>query len=249
MINREISENKKLLIVDDDKSVVDAFTLNLEHNGYKVYSAFNGNQALEKTDEQFFPVIILDIRLPDINGVELLERIKSKSPDTQIIMATGYPTAESLRNSFGSEDSKAFGYLTKPVSEKELTKVVDNAFDKYKYEKSNEQILYEDRDYICSLLVINEKGEIININKATEEFLGFSKGEIRGKNIIELLKGDINFEFFREASHMKKFDGLRLVFASKAGKSLGIKFSGTVIKDDEIGVISLVGVMEREKKD
>ncbi len=80
----------KILLVDDNEEIVeileDFFTL----NNCEVQKAFTGREAIELLDTKDFEVIILDVKLPDINGISLLDTIKENRPTTSVIMATGY---------------------------------------------------------------------------------------------------------------------------------------------------------------
>ena len=81
---------KKILVVDDEKDLVDLITYNLQRNGYDVVSAFNGNAALEVAEREQPDLIVLDLMLPGIDGTEVARRLKSDArlANTPIIMLT-----------------------------------------------------------------------------------------------------------------------------------------------------------------
>jgi two-component system OmpR family response regulator len=86
-MNSLVKEQITILIVDDEKSIVDFIKMGLEAEGYTVYSAFDGNEAIELAKKINPHVIILDIMLPGMDGYEVCSRIK-KSIKTSIIMLT-----------------------------------------------------------------------------------------------------------------------------------------------------------------
>ena len=93
----------------------------LEDNGYVVDLAATGNEAIKMTQETVYNVALLDIRLPDIEGVELLKRIKDNVPKTRKIMVTGYPT---LQNAISALNKNADAYLVKPFDVEKLLNLI-----------------------------------------------------------------------------------------------------------------------------
>ena len=93
----------------------------LSKEGYQVKTANNAYQALDFVDHERFCAAILDIKMYPIDGVALLAEIKKRSPDTQVIMVTGYPTANTRNDcmKYGAAD-----YLTKPLEIQELKSVL-----------------------------------------------------------------------------------------------------------------------------
>ncbi len=110
---------KKVLVVDDEKDLVDLITYNLQRNGYDVVSAFNGNAALEVAEREQPDLIVLDLMLPGIDGTEVARRLKAdaRSANTPIIMLTAKAeeTDVVVGLTLGADD-----YVTKPFSMKIL---------------------------------------------------------------------------------------------------------------------------------
>ncbi|SLM32534.1 Response regulator receiver protein [Desulfamplus magnetovallimortis] len=102
----------RVLIVDDEKDFVEMFSLRLQSQGEKVLSAFNGIDALDVLEQNIVDVVILDIRMPGMDGIETLKRIKALYPIVEVIMLTGHGSAETA-----VEGMKlgAFDYLMKPA--------------------------------------------------------------------------------------------------------------------------------------
>jgi len=105
-------EKKSILIVDDDEAILKSFKEILELEGYDVDTAENGKKAIEKSNAKFYNLALIDIRLPDMEGTELLTAIKETTPRMVKIIVTGYP---SLENAVEAVNKGADGYIIKPV--------------------------------------------------------------------------------------------------------------------------------------
>ena len=102
----------RILIVDDDETIRKTMKAILEDEGYLVDLAATGKEAVQKTQEKTYNLALLDIRLPDMEGIELLTLMKDSVPRTRKIMVTGYP---SMQNAMGALNKNADAYLLKPV--------------------------------------------------------------------------------------------------------------------------------------
>jgi DNA-binding response OmpR family regulator len=108
---------KTILVVDDDKSILRTFTRILQKSGYAVNVAETGGEAIEKAENQHYDLALVDIRLPDMDGTDLLAKLKKQLQDTVKIMITGFP---SLETGVKALDEGADAYLVKPVKPQEL---------------------------------------------------------------------------------------------------------------------------------
>jgi len=136
-------EKKRILIVDDEKAVLKSFRGILELKGYSVDTAETGREAIEKSKASFYNLALIDIRLPDMEGTELLLRMRETTPKMVKIIVTGYP---SLQNAIEAVNKGADGYVVKPVSVDELLNKVkehlqkQEGAQKYSEEKVKEYI-------------------------------------------------------------------------------------------------------------
>jgi len=117
-----MATTKTILVVDDDKSILRTFTRILQKNGYEIDSAETGKEAIEKADTKHFDLALVDIRLPDIDGTDLLTKIKKPLQHTIKIMITGFP---SLESGVKALDEGADAYLVKPVKPEELLMLIE----------------------------------------------------------------------------------------------------------------------------
>jgi DNA-binding NtrC family response regulator len=117
----------RLLIVDDEEQFVEALSERLVMRDYDVATSLTGEEAIEKITNYNFDVVILDVRLPGIEGTAVLREIKSLKPLTEVIMLTGHGTVE-----MAIEGMKlgAFDFLMKPCETEDLTAKIDKAHDR-----------------------------------------------------------------------------------------------------------------------
>ncbi len=130
----------RVLVVDDDASIRKRCVQLLHKRGYDVEGVSEGEVALSIVKDRRPPLVIADIRMPGINGLDLLERIKEISPATEVVMITGYGTVESAVKAIRLG---AYDYITKPFDMDRLLKVVGNVGTKFAL--SEEVHLLKDR--------------------------------------------------------------------------------------------------------
>ena len=112
---------KNILVIDDDQVVLRTFAGTLELEGYNVTTAQTGREAIEKSNSQFFNLALIDIRLSDIEGTELLTKMKETTPKMIKLIITGYPA---LANATEAINKGADGYIVKPVNMNKLLETV-----------------------------------------------------------------------------------------------------------------------------
>ena len=136
-----MDKNKRILVVDDDETIRTTMKAILEDEGYIVDLAGTGKEAVQKTREKSYNVALLDIRLPDMEGVELLKLMKDSVPRTRKIMVTGYP---SMQNAISALNKNADAYLLKPVDLEKLLNIVSEQLQAQENEREfNEQKVAE----------------------------------------------------------------------------------------------------------
>ena len=131
-----MSGSARILVIDDDESIRRAVSQTLELAGYVLDTAENGKQAIEKSKANFYNLAIIDIRLPDMEGTELLAALEETTPKMVKIILTGYP---SLENAAKAINTGVDAYLIKPVKTEELLKLVKEHLEKQKQEKEYNQ--------------------------------------------------------------------------------------------------------------
>ncbi|MCX6553660.1 MAG: sigma-54 dependent transcriptional regulator [Candidatus Aminicenantes bacterium] len=126
-----------ILIVDDDRSLRKMLAFVLGKEGYGVEEAVSGVDALKKLKGRNFDLVISDIRMPDLNGIELLKKIKTHDPEMPVIMITAYATTNDAIEAMklGAED-----YIMKPFSLEELKIIINKSLHKKNIERENVEL-------------------------------------------------------------------------------------------------------------
>ncbi|MBI5099109.1 MAG: sigma-54-dependent Fis family transcriptional regulator [Nitrospirae bacterium] len=122
----------KILVVDDERSMREILEIFLKSEGYSVSVADNGKSALEVMKNDFFDLIITDMKMPKVGGLELLRNVKEISPDTVVVIITAFGTTESAVEAM---KLGAYDYITKPFQMDDIRLVVKNALEKQKLQK------------------------------------------------------------------------------------------------------------------
>jgi nitrogen regulation protein NR(I) len=114
----------KILVVDDEKGVCYSFKKILGRQGYEVVTACNGMEAIEKAGEEILDIVIMDVNMPNMDGLETLQQLKSLYPDLVVIMMTAFSTSE---KAITAMKHGAYDYLTKPFDNSQLISLVEKA--------------------------------------------------------------------------------------------------------------------------
>lgn len=114
----------RILLVDDDESLRRVMQIQLEEAGHEVVTAPDAEAALAAIEKHDYRLVITDLMMPGLSGLELLERIRSESPDTVVIMITAFGT---IQGAVQAMRAGAFDYITKPIDYEELTLLVSRA--------------------------------------------------------------------------------------------------------------------------
>lgn len=114
----------RILLVDDEKDFVEMLTLRLQEIGEEVLQAYSGLECLEKLKETEIDVVILDVKMPGMDGIETLQEIKKRYPLVEVIMLTGHGTIETAVQGM---KQGAYDFLIKPADFEDLTTKLNKA--------------------------------------------------------------------------------------------------------------------------
>ena len=119
-----MNKRANILIVDDEEVVRLSHLRSLAGTDCNAQVAGDGKEALRVMEQHPFDVILLDLRMPDLDGMDVLKIIKKRWPDSEVVVITGYPTIDSAKESVRLG---AFNYLTKPVGPDDVIKAANDA--------------------------------------------------------------------------------------------------------------------------
>lgn len=123
-----------ILIVDDEQSMRDFLSIMLKKEGYDVVAAETGQDALKAVQTEIFDLVISDVKMPGMDGIDVLKTVKEVSPETVVIMITAYATAETAVEAM---KRGAYDYITKPFKVDEIKLIIQKALEKRHLRKEN----------------------------------------------------------------------------------------------------------------
>lgn len=157
---------EKLLIVDDEPNVRYVLERILTKEGYGISTASNGEEALKMLNSTIYDLVISDIQMPGMTGVELLKKTREISPDTVVILITAYASTET-----GSEAMRtgAYDFITKPFNNNEINVTIKNALEKKKLEQENLILKREFRERYSFGNILGKSPEMLRIYDLIEK--------------------------------------------------------------------------------
>ena len=132
------SLSRSILIIDDERPILLTLTALLERHGYHVESASTAAQGLKLLKTKALPLVLLDLQLPDAEGLQTLDNIKANAPETQVIILTAHDT---LSNAIESIKRGAYHFISKPYAPEELRSLVEKALEKQSLLREREELL------------------------------------------------------------------------------------------------------------
>lgn len=126
----------RILVVDDDENIRKVLMAILEDKGYNMEAVGTAREAIKKTEKEFYNLALIDIRLPDMEGIDLLTKIKETTPRMRKIIITGYPT---LQNAVDAVNRGADAYIMKPFDVERVLSTISEQLRKQKQEKKYSQ--------------------------------------------------------------------------------------------------------------
>jgi two-component system cell cycle sensor histidine kinase/response regulator CckA len=249
---------RKLLVVDDEQLILQIISDIFSNEGYEVITALNCDRALNLLKEDLFHVVLTDIRMPEKNGINLLDKIRTFDPDIPVIIMTGYA---SLETAVEAVKHGAFDYLSKPLDFNKLKSIIKHAVEKYELLQENRRLMKELQDINANLeLKIRDRTRELNnilfsthesvmttdmdliIKSANTQTLNIFGKDCVGRRLDDLIEG-INFKVVipqilrydsYSTNHIVRFDDkyLEVVLSPLVDSETGEKFGLTVVTED-----------------
>ncbi len=173
---------EKILVIDDEKNI----RLTLEKclaEEYEVLTAVNGEDGLDKFSQDEFAVVLLDMKLPGIDGLEVLEKIKTEAPATKVIMITGFGSVETAVETM---KLGAVDYLRKPFTPEEIRNIVSEVLNRQQEEVETEELSSYD-DYLSYAKSLISQQEFEAARDYLEKALSFDSSQPEPFNLLGLI--------------------------------------------------------------
>jgi len=184
----KMSSTYKILVVDDEQIIRKSLSGLLEYTGYEVVTAGSGTECLHIMSSQYFDLVILDIVMPDMSGIEVLQRIKKKYKGTEVITVTGYADKEKAITTFRLG---AYDFIEKPFESVEMLNTIANCLNQLKLkreiERKNRELRESEERY--RLLAENVADVIwtIDIKSLRTTYVSSSVTGLRGCSVEEVM--------------------------------------------------------------
>ena len=231
----------RIILCDDEERIRNSLSGLLQDHGYEVVSVPNGSECLKTLAREGFDLVILDIIMPDMDGIEVLARIKEKYKDTEVIMITGYPDKEKAIATFRLA---AYDFIEKPFESKEILNVVAHCLRQHDLrreveDKTRELAEAEEkyRDIYDNALdmyqTLDRNGIITECNQASVHESGYSREEMIGRPVYRFYSEESREAFLREfpGAYTKKRAGIERKLITKDGRAMDVMIDVTPILD------------------
>ena len=254
----------KVLFVDDEAGIRKVMSIALADAGYSVFTAEDGETGIHLCRDRSPEIVITDIRMPGMDGLELLRRIKEEDPEKEVIVVTAYGEMETAIQALQLDASD---FITKPINTDALFIALDRAKERFSTRKELQDYtaLLEEKwmvtaeelartfnfqnnlieSSIDGIMGSDKDGRVIIYNRSLEKILGYSKDEVIRKMSYDQLFPSGGAEKFRAALFSDEFGGKTRLYLyetnllSKAGDGIPVQLSATLLFDEgqEIGTV------------
>jgi two-component system NtrC family response regulator len=153
-------ETSKILVIDDEKVICEGCRLILEEQGFSVTHCTTGQDGLNELESKDFDALLLDLKLPDMDGMQILSSVRQSHAWLPIIIMTGYAT---VQNAVAAMKQGAFDYLSKPFADDELTITVAKAIENKRLKEENQSLRQQLFDRFNFSNIIGENPKILKI--------------------------------------------------------------------------------------
>ena len=151
---------EKILVVDDEKSMRDFLSIVLKKEGYAVTTAEDGETASRLVQQEIFDLVLTDVKMPKMNGLQVLKTVKEASPDTIVVMITAFASTETAIEAM---KEGAYDYLTKPFQIEEVRLIIQNALEKKRLRAENQLLKKKVKGAATLEDIIGRSGAMQNV--------------------------------------------------------------------------------------
>jgi len=257
---------KKILLIDDEEDTLSSLARSLKSNGYDVIAASSGEMGLDAFEKESPPIVLTDLRMPGLDGLAVLKRVKNSNPDTEVILITSHGDMDSAIDAlrYGASD-----FVKKPVGEMDLKIALKRAEEKLLMrEKLREYTLdLENMCYIAmeevkrksdfqdklitssndGIVATDEKGIIVVFNPGAEAIFGVPRIEVARKVAFRDLfppeVADVFSLMFKKGKHMGDVGWKEVVIRRGDNGDIPVRFSATLLYDGD-DIIGSVGFFQ-----
>ena len=253
----------KILLIDDEPDILRVLGISLKADGYDVIPALNGTEGLQAFAKEKPSIVITDIKMPGMDGIEVLGKIKELDPNTEVIIITGHGDIDNAIESlkYGASD-----FINKPVRDEALSIALARAKEKLDIRRKLKEYttdlekkievatreLRRQTNFQIKLIRSSNDGivatdqdlKIVIYNPGAENIFGYSQSEVIYKMVVTGLYPDQIGNQFRDVlsgtNGLRDFPWRETLIANKDGQQIPVRFSGTILqeKDKVMGTVA-----------
>ena len=253
----------KILLIDDEPDIVRVLSMSLRADGYDVIPAHSGIEGVEVFEKERPDIVLTDIKMPGMDGIEVLKKVKSIQPQSEVIIITGHGdidnTIEALQ--YGASD-----FINKPVRDEALSIALKRAREKLEIKRQLQEYTHDLENKVAEAtrevkrranfqiklirssndgIVASDKNlKIVIFNPEAEQIFGYAPSEvINKKTITEIFPPELNqilMDALSGKSELRDLPWREVEIQSRSGKQIPVRFSGTVLveKNEQMGTVA-----------
>jgi PAS domain S-box-containing protein len=240
-----------VLVIEDDADSRDAVGLLLQNAGYGVETVGTGRTGLQAFTARQWDLVVLDLRLPDLSGLEVLRAIRAASPATPVIVVTGHASTASAVDAV---NEAAFAYLQKPVSLDALLRTVIRALARRRADEGHRRLAAIVEGSDDAIIGKTLEGTIVSWNAAAERLYGYAPSEVLGRSIALVVPPELPDELprilgrIRRGEQIEQYETVRV---RKDGSRLYVSLTISPVRDAAgtvIGASTIARDITRRKR-
>ena len=151
---------RSILVVDDNSLVNEFVTEALTQSGYEIHSASSGPEALELIDQYDYDLVLTDVKMPEMDGITLLSKVKKFNPDTVVVVMTAFGT---IQNAVDAMKKGAYDYIVKPFTPDEIGIVVERAIEHYSLAMENKALKAQIKEKYSFKNIVGQNRKLLDI--------------------------------------------------------------------------------------
>ena len=253
----------RILLIDDEPDIVRVLSMSLKADGYDVIPAHSGVEGIEIFEKEKPEIVLTDIKMPGMDGIEVLKKVKSIEPESEVIIITGHGdidnTIEALQ--YGASD-----FINKPVRDEALTIALKRARDKLEIKKQLHEYTHDLENKVEAatkeikrrsnfqiklirssnngIVATDKKLNIVIFNPAAEKIFGYAPSEVINQKTGSELYPEELTRVFKDSlsgkSDRRDFPWQEITIQSRTGEQIPVSFSGTVLveKEEQMGTVA-----------
>jgi PAS domain S-box-containing protein len=255
----------KVLFIDDDEAIRKVMSIDLTDAGYEVFLAADGESGIHLLKQERCQIVITDIRMPGIDGIEVVRRIKADDPDIEVIVVTGHGD---MHLAIKALQLDASDFIAKPIDHEALEVALKRAKERHKTRRELREYtaLLEEKwmetseklaetynfqknlieSSIDGIMACDQQGTIITFNRSLEKMLGYPKENVLGTMRLDQFFPPGQATKIKEALYSEKYEGrgrlsvYETFLVATNGAEIPVQLSATVLFDGgrEIGLVA-----------